>query len=37
MIGQRLRLAVDSLHVQLAMLERLDELAAQGRDEPVIG
>ena len=35
--GQRLRLAVDSLHVQFAMLERLDELAAQGRDEPVVG
>jgi hypothetical protein len=27
--GQRLRLAVDSLHVQAAMLERLDELTSQ--------
>lgn len=27
--GQRLRLLVDSLHVQLAMLERLDDLVAR--------
>ena len=30
--GQRLRIAVDSLHVQLAMLERLDALGAQRGD-----
>jgi hypothetical protein len=32
--GQRLRIAVDSFHVQLAMLERLDSLLGQRAGDP---